>query len=75
MRTPFAQYIGKHHGSDIAEVFELNQMLLVQGERVHTGNDSCFVKQGSFRCTLIKGHKGQHIAHNLLGNIVGRWDF
>ena len=75
MRTPFVEFIEKRIGKDIAEVFELNQMLLPQEERVLAHGISCLVKQGSFTCTLPQGHKCQHIAHNLLGNIVGRWDF
>ena len=74
MPTPFVEFIARRIGKSAAEVFELNQMLLQQEERAAQLH-ACHVKQGSFTCTLPAGHKCQHIAHNLIGNIVGRWDF
>ena len=75
MRTPFVEFIEKRIGKNVAEVFELNQMLLPQEERMRPEGKQCYVRAGSLVCTLPDGHKGRHIAHNLLGNIVGRWDF
>lgn len=75
MRSSFIAYLEKHIGRDVAEVYELNQLLLPQEGRVVPGSMQCLVRQGSFICTLPHRHNCQHIAHNLQGNIVGRWDF
>lgn len=74
MRTPLTLSIKMLLGSRIAEIFEMNQMLLPQDERA-ADMRGCGIQQGSFSCTLPVNHKGQHIAHNLIGNIMGRWDF
>lgn len=59
-------------GKELAEIYQLNQLLLPQEERITSGTP-CLNPQGTKRCTLTIGHSGQHIAHDVEGNIVQRW--
>lgn len=38
------------------------------------GIECCFHEHDGFKCTMAKGHTGQHAAHGMMGHIIREWE-
>jgi hypothetical protein len=58
----------------VQATFKKNQAQLPPKQRsAETEADMCKIQNGCHICTLPRGHKGQHIAHGLVGQVVYSW--
>lgn len=63
---------GHHRVRIVKDVFDDNQSKLPTEKRFYV-NVCCYEKDDGFKCTLEKGHDGNHCAHGTLGTIVHEW--
>ena len=60
----------------IKELFIEAQKKLPEVDRAAValkGDEMCLAEEGGYKCTKVKGHAGDHIAHSQLGNVCYRW--
>jgi hypothetical protein len=54
----------------ISEIFNENQAKLPEEKRCARGKCCSVINNDGYSCTLLKGHKGVHVAHGILGDII-----